>query len=128
LDRKTVRRCLRQGSWQRYQRARRGDTLLAAHAEFLRGRAPAVQYSARILYQELRQQRGYRGSYETVKLFVAPLRAARVQAERALVRFETPPGQQSQIDWGVARVQFRSGPAVPHIFVLTLGYSRRGFY
>jgi transposase len=46
------------------------------------------------------------GSYETVKLFVRPLRAARLAAARVPVRFETPPGQQSQIDGGVARVPF----------------------
>jgi hypothetical protein len=43
----------------------------------------------------------YQGSYETVKRFVRPLRAAEQAAERAAVRFETPPGQQSQIDWGL---------------------------
>lgn len=128
VDRKTVRRCLRQTTWQPYQRAARTDTVLAAHAEFLRTRAPAVQYSARILYQELRQQRGYAGSYETVKRFVQPLRAVRLQAERALVRFETPPGHQSQIDWGQARVHFRHQAVTLHVFVLTLGFSRRGFY
>lgn len=128
LDRKTVRRWVRQEAWHPYVRAARTDTLLAAHADYLRERAPQVEYSARILYQELRQRRGYTGSYDTVKLFVQPLRAARVQAERALVRFETPPGQQSQIDWGQARVCFRSGPAVRHIFVLTLGFSRRSYY
>lgn len=75
LDRKTVRRCLRQEDWQPYQRPAKDDTLLAAHAEFLRSRAPDVCYSARILYQELTRARGYRGSYQTVKRFVAPLRA-----------------------------------------------------
>ncbi|MFN8642899.1 MAG: hypothetical protein U0802_15070 [Candidatus Binatia bacterium] len=70
LDRKTVRRCLRQESWQAYRRAARSNTLLATHAAFLRERAPAVRYSARILFQELRQAHGYAGSYETVKLFV----------------------------------------------------------
>jgi transposase len=128
LDRKTVRRWVRQATWQPYQRAARSDTLLAAHAEYLRTRAPEVDYSARILYQELRQQRGYTGSYDTVKLFVQPLRAVRIQAERALLRFETPPGQQSQIDWGQASVRFRDGRRVRHIFVLTLGFSRRSFY
>jgi hypothetical protein len=44
------------------------------------------------------------------------------------VRFETPPGHQSQIDWGQARVRFRDGVRVRHIFVLTLGFSRRSFY
>jgi transposase len=128
LDRKTVRRCLRQQAWQRYERAPRTDTLLAEHAEFLQRRAAEVQYSARILYQELRQHRGYRGSYDTVKRFVQPLRAVRLQAERALTRFETPPGQQSQIDWGQARVWFRHQPQAVHVFVLTFGFSRRGFY
>jgi len=128
LDRKTVRRCLRTSAFRPYQRAARADTVLSEHAEFLRRRAPEVDYSARILYQELRINRGYSGSYETVKLFVRPLRQVAGQAERALVRFETPPGWQSQVDWGEARVYFRSRPVIQHLFVLTLGFSRRGFY
>src|SRR5437870_11794900 len=128
LDRKTVRGVLDETSWQPYARAERADTLLAEHASFLQTRAPEVQYSARILYQELRQARGYRGSYGTVKRFVRPLRAAEQAAERATVRFETPPGQQSQIDWGQARIHFRSRPVTLHVFILTLGYSRRSFH
>lgn len=128
VDRKTVRRSLRQATWQPYHRAAVPDTLLTAHADFVRARAPQVNYSARILYQELRANRGYMGSYETVKRFIAPLREVQLQADRALFRFETPPGQQSQIDWGQALVSFRAGPAVVHVFVLTLGFSRRGFY
>ena len=128
LDRKTVRRCLRRETWQPYLRPGRADTLLTPHAEWLRERAPQVQYSARILFQELRQSRGYSGSYDTVKLFVQPLRAVRRQAERALTRFETPPGLQSQIDWGIATVRLRAHSVVRHIFVLTLGYSRRSVY
>jgi transposase len=127
LDRKTVRRCLSQGAWQPYQRPARTDTLLAEHAEHLRRRAPEVHYSAQILFQELRQ-RGYRGSYPTVKRFVQPLRRAETLAERATVRFETPPGQQSQIDWGSSRARFRHEPVVLHWFVLTLGYSRRSYF
>jgi transposase len=128
LDRKTVRHWLRQKSWKRYQRARREDTLLEKHERYLRRRASAVGYSARILYQELKKMRGYGGSYETVKRFVRPLRDALALAERATVRFETPPGLQSQIDWGQARVELGSRRQVMHVFVLTLGFSRRSFY
>jgi transposase len=128
VDRKTVRRSLRQATWQPYHRAAVTETLLTAHADVVRARAPQVNYSARILYQELRANRGYTGSYETVKRFIAPLREVQLQADRALLRFETPPGQQSQIDWGQSLVSFRAGPAVVHVFVLTLGFSRRGFY
>jgi transposase len=128
LDRKTVRRCLAEKAWQPYHREARQQTQLTEHGDFLRQRAPQVHYSARILYQELKGQRGYRGSYETVKRFVAPLRALKSQAERAQMRFETPPGWQSQIDWGEARIYFRHRPVKQHLFVLTLGFSRRGFY
>src|SRR5574338_207711 len=128
LDRKTVRRSVRQTTWQPYRRVAVAETLLTAHADFVRARAPQVNYSARILYQELRASRSYTGSYETVKRCVAPLREVQMQAERALLRFETPPGQQSQIDWGQALVPFRAGASVVHVFVLTLGFSRRGFY
>jgi transposase len=128
LDRKTVRAILQATAWQPYRRAELGDRLLTAHTTYLQSRAPQVQYSARILFQELRQSRGYRGSYETVKRFVRPLRDVEQAAERATVRFETPPGQQSQIDWGQARIHYRSRPVTLHVFILTLGYSRRSFH
>ncbi len=128
LDRKTVRRALQQKAWEPYRRPARTDTLLAEHEEFLRQRAPQVSYSAQILFQELRQTRNYRGSYETVKRFVQPLRDLQLAVEGTQMRFETAPGQQSQIDWGEARVAFRRQAVELHIFVLTLGFSRRSFY
>lgn len=42
LDRKTVRRCLREPVGRPYRRAPRQGTLLAEHADFLRERAPQV--------------------------------------------------------------------------------------
>lgn len=127
LDRKTVRRCLRQTAWQPYQRTA-ADTLLTAHAAWLTRRAPEVEYSARILWQELRSQHAYTGSYETVARWVRPVRVATQQASLTWTRFETAPGEQSQIDWGQALVRFTAGKAVRHIFVLTLGFSRRAIY
>ena len=128
LDRRTIRRCLRDPAYRRYRREQPAPGVLADHEAFLFERAPEVDYSARILFQELRAGHGYRGSYETVKRFVKPLRAVREQAQRALLRFETPPGGQSQIDWGESRVRFRRGVAVEHFFVMTLGFSRRAFH
>jgi len=127
VDRKTVRQCLSK-DWRPYSRPERTDTLSARHKEFVEARASKVDYSARVLYQELCRDHQYTGSYETVKRLVAPLRAVKLQAERALTRFETPPGLQSQVDWGQARVAFRRGAMRVHFLVITLGYSRRGFY
>ena len=113
VDRKAVRKWLHE-PWKPCQRALQETTLLTTHLDFLRRRASEVQYSAQIVFQELHRQHGYRGSYDTVKSFVQPLRAHRLQAERATVRFETEPGHQSQIDRGQARVRLRTGPVVRH--------------
>src|SRR5438270_400827 len=54
--------------------------------------------------------------------FLRPLRP--LVAEKATVRFETPPGRQAQVDWGVFKK-----PGRPRVqgFVFTLGWSRASF-
>ena len=76
---------------------------------------------------ELCAQRGFEGGYGTVRDAVRPLRAEAAAASLTQRRFETEPGEQAQADWGEARVQFQSEIAKVHIFVLTLGYSRRAW-
>jgi transposase len=127
LDRKTVRRCLQQERWQGYVRKAMGSTLLEPHRGWLLDRAPQVHYSARILWQELCGQYGFKGSYEIVKLAVRPLRAAACAAGLTQRRFETAPGEQAQVDWGQATVRLGNVRATVHVFVMTLGYSRRAY-
>src|SRR5688572_7770585 len=126
LDRKTVRSCLQQASWQPYQRAE-ASSLLDAHREWLAERAPQVNYSARILWQELRAQRGFAGSYVIVRRAVAPLRLEACVASLTQRRFETGPGEQAQCDWGQVTVRLDGVRTEIHVFVMTLGFSRRGF-
>jgi len=104
------------------------DGHVARHAR----RLPAPARAARPVLgpdslQELRRHHRYAGSDETVKRFVRPLRAAEA-VDLTERRFETPPGAQSQLDWGPARVYFGAQPVEVHVFVLPLGLSRRGFY
>ncbi len=127
LDRKTVRSCLAQLAWQPYRREPAAPTMLDPHRAWLAERAPQVHYSARILWQELRGQRGFAGCYETVKLAVRPLRAAATVAALTQRRFETAPGEQAQCDWGQVSVALGGVRCRLHVFVMTLGYSRRGF-
>jgi transposase len=127
LDRKTVRKALKQKSWQPYRREAPAPMLLDAHRAWLLERAPQVHYSARILYQELRHERGFPGCYETVKLAVRPLRADAVLASLTQRRFETAPGEQAQCDWGQVTVPLGGVRTRVHVFVMTLGYSRCGF-
>jgi transposase len=127
LDRKTVRRTLAREQWRPYRREAPAATLLDAHRAWLEERAPQVHYSARILHQELTRERGFAGCYETVKLAVRPLRAAATVASLTQRRFETGPGEQAQCDWGQITVRFGGVRTKVHVFVMTLGYSRRGF-
>ena len=127
IDRKTVRRCLQQEVWRPYSRQVQGSTLLDAHRTWLVERAPQVRYSARVLWQELRAHRQFEGSYEAVKLAVRPLRREAAAASLTQRRFETAPGEQAQVDWGQAMVTMGGVRRPVHIFVMTLGYSRRGY-
>jgi transposase len=127
LDRKTVRSALKRRAWQPYRRRASSGTLLDAHRGWLAERAPKVHYSARILYQELTRERGFTGCYETVKIAVRPLRAEAALAGLTQRRFETAPGEQAQCDWGQVTVPLGGQRTRLHVFVMTLGYSRRGF-
>ena len=127
LDRKTVRRCVRQVRWQAYRRAGKRGGLLDEHRGWIEERAPQVGYSARILYQELCAQRGFEGGYGTVRDAVRPLRKESAAALLTQCRFETEPGEQAQADWGEARVPLGTEIVKVHIFVMTLGYSRRAW-
>lgn len=126
LDRKTVRSCLQQSSWHPYSREA-AASLLDEHRAWLAERAPEVNYSARILWQELRAQRGFAGSYVIVRRAVAPLRLQASIASLTQRRFETGPGEQAQCDWGQVTVRLGGVRTEVHVFVMTLGYSRRGF-
>jgi transposase len=79
-----------------------------------------------VLWRELRGL-GYPGSVAQVHRFVRPLRVDVRQARQATVRFETPPGQQAQVDFGQRRVWIGEQYVAAHLFVFTLGYSRRRY-
>jgi transposase len=123
LDRKTVRAWRARGAY-RPRAPRERATLLAPHAAWLTGRAPEVDFNSEVLARELRTHFGYTGTVQTVLRFIRPLRLA-AQRPIATVRFETPPGQQAQVDFGQRRVWIGGEPVVAHVFVCTLGYSRR---
>jgi transposase len=122
LDVRTVRKVLRQSQPRPYERKKRGSAALAPYLDFIRGRLEAVGYCARSIFEEL-QGRGYEGSYDAVKRIVSPLR--KEAFPEATVRFETPPGRQAQVDWGQAWTTLEEKSAKVHLFVFTLGYSRR---
>jgi transposase len=123
VDRKTIRAWRARGGYvPRAARPRR--SILDAHAAWLTARAPEVDFNSSVLYRELVAHFGYSGSPQQVLRFVRPLRVA-ARAPQATMRFETPPGQQAQVDFGQRRVWIADTAVVAHVFVCTLGFSRR---
>lgn len=116
MDRKTVRKYLRQAP-QPYCRPAR-EQKIDPFRSYLRERWEQGVRNAYQLFREI-QKRGYGGGVTQVGCLVQPWRAE--GQERAFVRFETAPGEQSQMDWG----HFGNwAGARLYAFALTLCYSR----
>jgi len=124
LARNTVKRVLRSGraaAVRQPQTTRVG--LVAPFGSYLMERAAQVEYNAWRLFMEL-QGMGYTGGYGRVKAYVRPIRQKAQARLEATMRFETGPGQQSQVDFGQAWVLLGGVRTRVHFFVMTLGYSR----
>jgi transposase len=88
------------------------------------GGAPARPANVRGLYDWLRQEYDYPGSYKSVLRFVRA-RYPRPKL-RPFRRVETPPGAQAQVDWGeFAGIDLGDGPQALYGFVLVLAHSRK---
>jgi hypothetical protein len=61
----------------------------------------------------------------TVERALRPFRQSWERAEKATMRFETPPGKQMQIDFGEKWLLIGGERQKRYVFVATLGYSRR---
>jgi transposase len=95
---------------------------LDPYKEWIQARLEVADFTAQRLYQDIRTQ-GYRGGYNLVKRFVAPLRAERHR--QAVMRFETLPGQQAQVDWSSFGLLVVDGVRKAlSCFSMILGFSR----
>jgi transposase len=125
LDRKTVRSFLLLGPPGERRARAEAPSLLDPFKSYLEGRIAQYPLSSIRLLEEIRAQ-GYTGGYDLVKRFVRPLRRQKEIA--AVVRFETEPGQQGQVDFGHFGYLEEDG-VHRHLygFSMVLGYSRCRF-
>jgi transposase len=77
--------------------------------------------------KQIARMTGY--SRNTVRKFLKGLRKERVNAEKLTVRFETPPGKQTQADWGYCGMfpDGAGGSVKVYFFTMVLSYSRMLF-
>ncbi len=123
-SRNTVRRYLQAEGWVAYSRPRR-DGALSGLDGWLEERFLRHRGNAEVVRQDLKRELSIDASLRTVERAVAPHRRLLAARAKATVRFETAPGRQPRIDFGEARVPIGGEPTRVHLFVATLGHSRR---
>jgi transposase len=126
IDRKTVRKYIARGLEPPVYGPRQARSrLIDPYVAYLRERVIAYPgLSGRRLLREI-QERGYQGGYTAVTETVRDLRPP-AQAGYE-IRFETPPGDQAQVDFAHFETVFSDEPGVVRkvwLFSLILGYSR----
>ncbi|HHV79531.1 MAG TPA: IS21 family transposase [Firmicutes bacterium] len=124
-DRKTIRKVVTDEAFRRVpgeaQGARRGSKL-DAHKDYLLERMEAGVFNAARLLREIRE-RGYQGGITILRDFMRPYRPP--LAGKATCRFETPPGQQAQLDLGMFKyLDANNTVSTVYCFAMTLCYSR----
>ena len=126
IDRKTVRTHIAKGLMApTYTPRPSREHLIDPFTPYLRERLAAFPaLTGRRLWRELKEC-GYRGGYTAVTDVLRDLRPP--QTSGFEVRFETPAGEQAQVDFAQFVVEFADEPGVRRIvwlFSMVLGYSR----
>jgi transposase len=125
-SRRAVRRYVANGGWANYRTPRRAKVLDGLE-DWLSERFRRHRGNADVVRQELEREHGLVVSLRTVERAVEGFRQSLAAEARATLRFETPPGRQLQIDFGETGASIGGEAVKLHLFVATLGYSRRVF-
>ena len=97
VSRNSVRKYLRSPQVPKAKEPAPRGSKLDPYKEYLRERLAEGLENCVVLLRELRR-RGYTGGYSILKEHVHPFR--RPHLPQATRRFETEPGEQTQVDWG----------------------------
>jgi transposase len=100
VSRTTVRKYLRAAQVPEPSPRSAKPTKLDDYRTYLKARVEAAHpdwIPATVLFDEIAAL-GYQGCVRTVRSYLATLKPTR--RDDPLVRFETPPGHQMQVDWG----------------------------
>ncbi len=124
ISRNTVKKHLLQDiNEPAYQSRPETPHKLSPFKHYIKGRiesALPIHLSAVVIMREIKEL-GYDGGITRLRQHLVQLRGSQVAPE--VVRFETAPGKQMQVDWG----QMRGGKKPIHAFVAVLGFSRALF-
>ena len=122
-SRNTVRKYLRNENTLSYERKKKKVSILEPYKQYIEERlknARPHHIPATVIQREI-AMRGYKGGITTVRIYVRRLKVPDISPK--IIRFETPPGQQMQVDWTI----FQGGKQRLLAFIAILGYSRLAY-
>ena len=121
-DRKTVRKYARQTTHPEMKKSLVKPSKLDPYKPYIIEKLNEAPYTAARLFREIKEQ-GYDGGETIVKDFVRKIRPQ--QGVPAVLRYETKPGVQAQVDWGeLGTIEVDGNTKKLSCFSMILGYSR----
>lgn len=104
-----------------YQMAKRGSKL-DSFKDYIKKRLEEYpELTATVLFKEL-VEKGYTGKLTILRMYVASIRPK--EKPEIIVRFETEPGKQFQVDWGMGTTVIAGEKTAVKFFIMVLSYSR----
>lgn len=124
IDRKTISRRLKETDYTKVERTFKGVSKLDPYKEYILEfiSKSSERIPSSVILEDIAQQ-GYEGGRSILQEFLKQAYAKRQIQNDPVVRFETDPGIQMQIDW----TTIRKGKKPIYAFVAVLGYSRYTF-
>ena len=121
-DRKTVRKYINKKTALEPQKRPTRSSKLDPYKPYLLEKLNEGPYTSVRLFREI-QEMGYDGEMTIVKDFARKIRPK--QGVPAVLRYETKPGVQAQVDWGeLGKVEADGNLKKLFCFSMILGYSR----
>lgn len=121
IDRKTVRTILQK--IEKYGEVERKEyvSILDPHKEYINIQV-SKELTAKRIFQDLRDEYKYTGSYDTVKRYVAGIKK---KPSKPYMVLTTLPGEESQVDFGyIGTIKVNNRRRKAWVFVMSLSYSR----
>jgi len=124
MSRNTIRKYLRNGEQLHKAKGQKRQSKLEPYKATIEELMGTGIYNAHTILERIREM-GYDGGITILKDYMKPLRPPALKFETAVRRYETKPGKQAQMDWGILKYKDKKGRLCKiACFVMILGYSR----
>ncbi|PKK40393.1 Mobile element protein [Clostridiaceae bacterium JG1575] len=124
MSRNTVKKYLKEDVKQDKRVGSKRKSKLDSFKDLIQNLMDKGIYNSVVIFNRL-LEKGFDGKISIIKDYLKPLRPPTVKEGPATQRFESPPGSQAQMDWGICSyLDTRNRVRKVACFVMVLGYSR----